>query len=829
MIQECSAAVLNWSLDSWHLIAMGVLTMFAVIFSSLTVASFWYKIVLGYEYGRHQTYDNGVSVMFLVRVIANGPTFKTLCNLVATTTRRRLYSGFYHPIQRCEIWLAGHPALVKHIFNPANQRLWHKIDKPGMNALAFSENVPNEAMLYTGDDAKWKHAREAWSPFFLQTDFNTFDDKIDEIVEKHLVRLLKYRDGNAELLELMLFVTVDLLCQTLYGALLPQLELNILTECLAEFTVPSTTWRGKYPGNLSCYDYHQKIAREISEKAPDGVFIRTIVGDEKMTQLNRYENCAFFLEALTPAFASFWTISNIIMKSTTDKGTKQEALSDPIFREKCIKETLRLYPPVPTLWARIANKTHVWPNPLYDESIKDERGFLAKMFFKPDIRTVQDITIKKGTNIFVIPGPFHYDDRIWQNAEVFLPSRWDKDPLIIKDWSTARKKRATTWGALTLNKGQDMDAVLRKEQESLNTQVSGYDSKDIPLRYKLFGPKVEGDIRKENLEHLKVAASNEEYMEWSFFPFGLGKHQCLGRRLAVKMVDGIVANLLSYDVNFANGNIPNLFKRHWTDRLNSVSAVYNYPADPVYVEFGELQGDIGRIGAMVEKGRKTRKTHLGKGSGFNTVQLGGLNEGGIKSAVLFISCQNEFLDAEGKLYDKVKDVMSSLGTKEHLKELMEAAITSNSLVIHAPVCIDDKFAKGGFDEWGLSEMKGMFARGAKGTEFYKDTACSSDDVILGERKGNDLVTGTSLLSALENGNIERLFIAGLLTDVTVENTVKQLAKKLKGKVTLHPVSDATATMSMDAQNATFNFVLAKHSKPVDTEEAVVMLESGEDM
>ncbi len=49
------------------------------------------------------------------------------------------------------------------------------------------------------------------------------------------------------------------------------------------------------------------------------------------------------------------------------------------------------------------------------------------------------------------------------------------------------------------------------------------------------------------------------------------------------MVDGIVANMLSYDINFANGNTPILFKRHWTDRLNGVSAVYNYPADAVYV------------------------------------------------------------------------------------------------------------------------------------------------------------------------------------------------------------------------------------------------------
>lgn len=112
--------------------------------------------------------------------------------------------------------------------------------------------------------------------------------------------LIRYRGGQAELLEIMLYVTVDLLCQVLYGACLPQDELNILVEALAEFTVPATSHRGAYPGGVDCHSYHSKIAREISDKAPDGVFAKIIMKDEHMSQTNRYENCAFFLEALTP-------------------------------------------------------------------------------------------------------------------------------------------------------------------------------------------------------------------------------------------------------------------------------------------------------------------------------------------------------------------------------------------------------------------------------------------------------------------------------------------------------------------------------------------------
>jgi hypothetical protein len=114
----------------------------------------------------------------------------------------------------------------------------------------------------------------------------------------------------------MLYVVIDLLCRVLYGANLPQDELNILVESLAEYTVPSTPFRGKYPGGLSCYKYHYKVAQEISDKCPDGCFAKLIMGDEQMSQQARYDNCAFFFEALTPAFASFWTICNILLKSS---------------------------------------------------------------------------------------------------------------------------------------------------------------------------------------------------------------------------------------------------------------------------------------------------------------------------------------------------------------------------------------------------------------------------------------------------------------------------------------------------------------------------------
>jgi len=244
----------------------------------------------------------------------------------------------------------------------------------------------------------------------------------------------------------------------------------------------------------------------------------------------------------------------------------------------------------------------------------------------------------------------------------------------------------------------------------------------------------------------------------------------------------------------------------------------------VYVEFGDIQGEMKRIDQTIAKGRKTRKTVKGMAD-LSIIEELSLNseEGDVKSAILLITCQNEFLHPKGKLYNKVQGVMSSLGTEKHLKDLVEAATESHAMVIHAPVAINKTYGSVGFDEWTLSQMEGMFVPGSWNSELYEDTPFNPEDILLPKRHAPDCVTGTNLLMTLKSAKIDRLFIAGFLTDVTVENTVKELAKQLKGKVSIHPVSDATATFTMDAQKVTFKTVLPKYSTPVTTDEAVSML------
>lgn len=283
-----------------------------------------------------------------------------------------------------------------------------------------------------------------------------------------------------------------------------------------------------------------------------------------------------------------------------------------------------------------------------------------------------------------------------------------------------------------------------------------------------------------------------------------------------------------------------MFKRHWSDRLNSVSAVYNYPADPVYIEFAEIKSEFNRIRGNSQKNLKpqisqavhlwmqqtalTRRSSRKMSFAAPIIEEEEINFS--KVAFLFITCQNEFLDEAGKLYPKVETVMKKLGTKKNLCRLMEAASNTDALIIHAPVGIEtsSKYTVFGLDENKLAAMSDVFTVGSWGAEFYKDTCASSDDVILRGRSTNDLTTDPRLMSSLVNRQIERIFVCGLLTDVTVEQTVVSLAKKFKGEMAIHPISDATASSTMDAQQITFKTVLSKHAKPLTTDEAIDLLQ-----
>lgn len=150
--------------------------------------------------------------------------------------------------------MVGHPAIAAHVFGMKQNKLWKKLSQESTLKL-FNQGIDDEfsrkAMLYTGDDSRWRNSRSELTPYFYKHDFSLHDQDMDSVVRKHLATVSKTHHGETELLELLIYITVDLLCQVLYGCELPKDELKILVEAVGEYTVPGSPIKSVYPGGMN--------------------------------------------------------------------------------------------------------------------------------------------------------------------------------------------------------------------------------------------------------------------------------------------------------------------------------------------------------------------------------------------------------------------------------------------------------------------------------------------------------------------------------------------------------------------------------------------------
>lgn len=579
------------------LMIVGGLVIAASVFISTVAAAVKIHRNLTNKCRSDEDFTNGLSFMFMLRLVLEGMSIDNIFKIMAETVRKRLYVSIKTGLfSKEEVWMVGHPAIVKEVFSPTSSKNWFKGDQMfARRVLSGSKDTSeiNKAMLYTGDDSGWRHARQSMTPFFYKKDFTTLDKDMDRILMKHLDGAIKNKDGKVELLNMTLKITIDMVVQLLYGIELPPNEFETLVRSLAAYIVPGSPTKSTFPGGLSAFEYHRKVGFEIGKLSKDkrGT-LGSIIQNSDMPDFLKDENSAFFLEALTPAFASFWTICHVLLDKTGDRA--KVCMKDPVYRQQCIKESLRMYPPVPSLWPRIAKKDVQIPNPIYDERLVPKKiSFLSKLFGGSEpIESQKTIKIPKGTVAMVFPSVLHYDDRFWFEPTTYSPERWDRDPFVLEMKGTATgtklaNRKTVNYGGLLSTATASIESNTRPK--FLETSKDFYEKQKGEtgnIRNFMFGAPHESFMADANYDRLSVCSDPDafDYQSWSFMPFGLGMHACMGRRLALRMVDAILYNFLQYDVTFYSGVVPSMFSgKTFDERIVATAAVYNMPADPAYI------------------------------------------------------------------------------------------------------------------------------------------------------------------------------------------------------------------------------------------------------
>ncbi len=333
------------------------------------------------------------------------------------------------------------------------------------------------------------------------------------------------------------------------------------------------------------------MGSRLGKKAKGGT-LGAIIRDSDLPDSLKNENFTSFLEILTPAFASFWVICHVLLDETGE--IAQKCKEDPVYRQQCIKEALRMYPPVSSLWPRLAKKDLEIENPFYDEQfIPKKKNIVEKILCVPDpIESKKTIKIPKGTVAMVIPSIIHQDDRFWSEPQKFSPERWNENPFVLemkKDkffTNTRTNEKTVNYGGLpaqtiSLNE-KSRTATLDDSRRFLEKQKVS----DENIRNFMVGMPQEHFIVDANYDRISACTDSNmiEYQTWSYMPFGLGMHACIGGRLALRIVDAILFNFVRHNVSFINGVVPSMFtSKKFDQRMVATKPLfYNLPADPVF-------------------------------------------------------------------------------------------------------------------------------------------------------------------------------------------------------------------------------------------------------
>ncbi|PSW15781.1 isochorismatase [Photobacterium rosenbergii] len=183
------------------------------------------------------------------------------------------------------------------------------------------------------------------------------------------------------------------------------------------------------------------------------------------------------------------------------------------------------------------------------------------------------------------------------------------------------------------------------------------------------------------------------------------------------------------------------------------------------------------------------------------------------TALILIDPQNDFLSEDGKLYEAVKPVLDKTNVIEKLNGLLDKFHENDMMVIHTPITIEPDQMGNPDDLYGVMKpvaQSGGFIRGSKGAQVADVLNTDESDLII-EKHHICAFEGTDLDKVLRENGIETVVLAGLLTDVCVEATMRIAYDR---GYEVYTVTDATATLDEAKQNMTVEYSYPLFSKPV---------------
>ena len=194
-----------------------------------------------------------------------------------------------------------------------------------------------------------------------------------------------------------------------------------------------------------------------------------------------------------------------------------------------------------------------------------------------------------------------------------------------------------------------------------------------------------------------------------------------------------------------------------------------------------------------------------------------------ETAVVFIEYQNEFAHPTGKNYDGVKDVLARNQTIPHSQDLIARARAKGCSILHVPIDFAPGYPELAEDAFGIGcvvKQTETFVKGTFNAEIIDEMKPQPGDIVIEGKRGLDAFASTNIDFILRQRGIKYVAIAGFLTNVCVESTMRSAYEK---GFRVYTMTDCTASLSWEIQQFTVNVNFPIYSCPMTHEEFLAQL------
>ena len=195
-----------------------------------------------------------------------------------------------------------------------------------------------------------------------------------------------------------------------------------------------------------------------------------------------------------------------------------------------------------------------------------------------------------------------------------------------------------------------------------------------------------------------------------------------------------------------------------------------------------------------------------------------------KTALILIAIQNEFASPGGELYDSVRYELYRTDMVRKTANLADVARKTGAHVFHAPLILSEKGSNHSNAKIGILKEyqdKALFINNTWNTEIINDHKPHDSDIIVKGINSLDAFSGSNLQELMQVKGIETVIIGGLLTNCSVESTMRTAYEKGYNVITL---TDGTVCNSKHKHLAATEGTFKMFSTPMSCEQAAITLQ-----